>query len=78
MKFTLKEKENLANEFNISTGTFYNWEKNKPRLIELITLGLQKEKELSLNIENVDNEVDDMKQRMLKLEEQMKLIEEKK
>jgi len=78
MKFTRKEKEELSNRFNISLPTYYNWEKNKPELIKIVLLGLQKEKELSLNIENVDNEVDNIKERMLKLEEQMKLISEKK
>lgn len=78
MKLTLKEKEKLAEDFNISLGTFYNWEKTKPRLIEIILLGLQKEKELSLNIEQVDNEVETMKQRLLKIEEQMKLLEKQK
>ena len=77
MKLTLKEKEKLAEDFNISLGTFYNWEKTKPRLIEIILLGLQKEKEQSLNIENVDNEVENMKERLLKIEEQMKLLEQK-
>lgn len=76
MKLTLKEKEKLAEDFNISLGTFYNWEKTKPRLIEIILLGLQKEKEQSLNIEQVDNEVETMKQRLSKIEEQMKLLEE--
>ena len=35
-----------------------------------------KEKELSLNIEQVDNEVETMKQRLSKIEEKMKLLEE--
>lgn len=46
MKLTKKEKEELSNSFNISLPTFYNWEKNKPRLIELILLGLQKRKRI--------------------------------
>lgn len=46
-----EEKKKLSEQFNISLPTFYSWEKNKPRLIELIKLGLQKEKELSENIE---------------------------
>ena len=54
MKLTKKEKEELSNRFNISLPTFYNWEKNKPRLIELILLGLQKEKELLENIEDAE------------------------
>lgn len=54
MKLTKKEKEELSNSFNISLPTFYNWEKNKPRLIELILLGLQKEKELLENIEDAE------------------------
>ncbi len=54
MKLTNKEKEELSNSFNISLPTFYNWEKNKPRLIELVLLGLQKEKELLENIEDAE------------------------
>lgn len=74
MKLTKKDKEELSKLFDISISTFYNWEKTKPKLIEIIKLGLQKEKELSLNIENVDNEVETMKERILKIEEQMKLL----
>ena len=77
MKLTKKEKQEIADSFNISLPTFYNWVKTKPRLIEIIELGLQKEKELSLNIEQVDNEVETMKKRLSKIEEQMKLLEEK-
>ena len=58
MKLTKKDKEELSQMFDISISTFYNWEKTKPKLIEIIKLGLQKEKELSLNIENVDDEVE--------------------
>jgi transposase len=76
MKLTKKDKEELSQMFDISISTFYNWEKTKPRLIEIIKLGLQKEKEQSLNIEQVDNEVETMKQRLSKIEEQMKLLEE--
>lgn len=55
MKLSKKEKEELSNRFNISLPTFYNWEKNKPQLIELILLGLQKEKEISNNLENMND-----------------------
>ncbi|MCT7618536.1 hypothetical protein [Aliarcobacter butzleri] len=55
MKLSKKEKEELSNRFNISLPTFYNWEKNKPQLIELILLGLQKEKEISNNLENIND-----------------------
>ena len=77
MKLTKKEKEEIANRIDIAISTFYNWEKTKPELLKLVMLGLQKEKELSLNIENVDNEVESMKERLLKIEEQMKLLEQK-
>lgn len=76
MKLTKKEKEEISDRIGIAISTFYNWEKTKPDLLKLVILGLQKEKELSLNIENVDNEVETMKQRLLKIEEQMKLLEE--
>ena len=76
MRLTKKEKEEISDRIGIAISTFYNWEKTKPDLLKLVILGLQKEKELSLNIENVDNEVETMKQRLLKIEEQMKLLEE--
>ena len=76
MKLTKKEKEEISDRIGIAISTFYNWEKTKPVLLKLVILGLQKEKELSLNIENVDNEVETMKQRLLKIGEQMKLLEE--
>lgn len=72
---TKKEKELIAERFSISIGTLYNWEKTKPELIKIMQLGLMKEKENSLNIENVDNEVDQMKLRMIKIEETLKRIE---
>ena len=78
MKLTKKEKEEIANRIDIAISTFYNWEKTKPELLKLVMLGLQKEKELSLNIEQVDDEVETMKQRLSKIEEQMKLLEEQK
>lgn len=74
MEISRKEKDNLAERIDIASSTFYKWEKTKPELIKLLLLGLQKEKELSLNIENVDNEVETMKERILKIEEQMKLL----
>lgn len=52
MKFTKIEKELLAERFNISLATYYNWEKNKPELIKIIELGLQKEKEIEHGLEN--------------------------
>ena len=76
MKLYKKEKEEIAERIDIAISTFYKWEKTKPELIKLVLLGLQKEKEQSLNIEQVDNEVETMKQRLSKIEEQMKLLEE--
>ena len=78
MEISRKEKDELAERIDIASSTFYKWEKTKPELIKLVLLGLQKEKELSLNIEQVDNEVETMKQRLSKIEEQMKLLEEQK
>jgi hypothetical protein len=76
MEISRKEKDELAERIDIASSTFYKWEKTKPELIKLVLLGLQKEKELSLNIEQVDDEVETMKQRLSKIEEQMKLLEE--
>lgn len=72
MKLSKKEKEELSNRFNISLPTFYNWEKNKPQLIELILLGLQKEKEISNNLENIN----DIYPIIKKLQEDIKSLKE--
>lgn len=53
MKLSTKEKEELSKDFNISLPTFYSWEKTKPRLIEIIKLGLEYEK---IKSENTTNE----------------------
>jgi len=81
MKFTRKEKEELANRFNISLPTYYNWEKNKPELIKIVLLGLQKENELKNNLDgftDIDEAVAKLFPRIKELEEKMKLIEENK
>ncbi|MFY4786405.1 TetR/AcrR family transcriptional regulator [Aliarcobacter butzleri] len=72
MKLSKKEKEELSNRFNISLPTFYNWEKNKPQLIELILLGLQKEEEISKNLENIN----DIYPIIEKLQEDIKSLKE--
>lgn len=56
MKVSKEEKENRAKRFNISLATYYNWEKNKPELIKIIELGIEKEKEVELNIDNENKE----------------------
>ena len=79
MKLTLKEKEKLAEDFNISLGTFYNWEKTKPRLIEIIRLGLQKEIEIENNLDgfsNLDEAVGQLLPKFKELEEKVKRLEE--
>lgn len=72
MKNKKTEKEERARRFNISLGTYYNWEKTKPELINIIELGLQKEKELSENIE-VAEELYPMVLRLQKDLEELKL-----
>lgn len=79
MKLTRKDKEERAERFNISVSTYYNWEKEKPELIKIIELGLQKEFELNNNI-NVDNldeavkkifpKIEELEKKVLKLEEE--------
>ncbi|MCT7610381.1 TetR/AcrR family transcriptional regulator [Aliarcobacter butzleri] len=49
------DKEERAKRFNISLATYYNWEKTKPDLIKIIELGLQKEEEISKNLENIND-----------------------
>lgn len=80
MKLTKKEKEQLAESFNISLVTFYNWEKNKPRLMEIILLGLQKENEIKDNLNgfsNLDEAVGKMIPTIKALEEKIKALENK-
>ncbi len=79
MKLTLKEKEKLAEDFNISLGTFYNWEKTKPRLIEIIRLGLLKEIEIENNLNgfsNLDDAVGQLLPKFKELEEKVRRLEE--
>ena len=71
MKFSKKEKEELAERFNISIATYYNWEKNKPDLIKVIELGLQKEKEIE---QGSENEID-LAKKLEELENRMNIIE---
>lgn len=80
MKLTLKNKEELSREFNISVPTFYNWEKTKPRLIEIIKLGLQKENEIINNLDgfsNLDDAVGQLLPKFKELEEKVRRLEEK-
>ncbi len=81
MKLTKKEKQELSNSFNISLPTFYNWEKNKPRLIEIILLGLQKENEIKNNLDgfsNLDDAVGQLLPKFKELEEKVRKLEEQK
>ena len=71
MKFTKKEKIEIAERFNISIATYYNWEKNKPDLIKIIELGLEKEKE----IQNGINNESDLISKMEELEKRMNTLE---
>ena len=47
----MNTEKKLSEQFCISLPTFYSLGKNKPRLIELIILGLQKEKIIRKNAE---------------------------
>jgi hypothetical protein len=81
MKFTRKEKEALSNRFNISLPTYYNWEKNKPELIEIIRLGLLKENEVKDNFDgftDIDEAVAKLIPKFKELEEKVKSLEEQK
>jgi transcriptional regulator with XRE-family HTH domain len=75
MKFTKKEKEELAERFNISIATFYNWEKNKPELIKVIELGINKEKEINLSKDLKKESEQDILEHLKKLEERIQLME---
>ena len=66
------DKEERAKRFNISLATYYNWEKTKPDLIKIIELGLQKEEEISKNLENI-NEIYPI---IEKLQEDIKSLKE--
>jgi transposase len=43
-ELTRKEKEEIANRFNVSVGTIYNWIETKSELIKIIELGYEYEK----------------------------------
>lgn len=80
MKLTRKDKEERAQRFNISVSTYYNWEKEKPELIKVIELGLQKEEEIKNNVNefyNLDKTVGNIIPTIKALEEKIKLLEEK-
>lgn len=66
------DKEERAKRFNISLATYYNWEKTKPDLIKIIELGLQKEEEISNNLENIN----DIYPIIEKLQEDIKSLKE--
>jgi len=79
MKLTRKDKEERAKRFNISVSTYYNWEKEKPELIEIIELGLEKENEIKNNLDgftNLDEAVGKMIPIIRELEEKVKKLEE--
>lgn len=80
MKLTRKDKEERAERFNISVSTYYNWEKEKPELIKVIELGLQKENEIENNLDgftSLDEAVGKLLPKFKELEEKVKRLEEK-
>ena len=80
MKLTRKDKEERAERFNISVSTYYNWEKEKPELIKIIELGLQKEFELNnnINVDNLDEAVKKIFPKIEELEKKIQKLEEEK
>lgn len=80
MKLTRKDKEERAERFNISVSTYYNWEKEKPELIKIIELGLQKEFELNnnVNVDNLDEAVKKIFPKIEELEKKIQKLEEEK
>lgn len=80
MKLTRKDKEKRAERFNISVSTYYNWEKEKPELIRIIELGLQKENEIEKNLDgftDIDKAVGQLLPKFKELEEKVRKLEEK-
>jgi hypothetical protein len=69
VKLTRKDKEERAERFNISVSTYYNWEKEKPELIKIIELGLQKENEIESNLDGFSNLDEAVGQLLLKLKD---------
>lgn len=66
-------KKELAKRLNITTKTLYNWEENKPELIKLIKLGLEREKEIgikeTIDIAEVLKQVQELAKEVKKLKE---------
>ena len=69
MKLTRKDKEERAERFNISVSTYYNWEKEKPELIKIIELRLQKENEIESNLDGFSNLDEAVGKLLLKLKD---------
>ena len=75
-----EKKEKKGQKDLISVSTYYNWEKEKPELIKIIELGLQKENEIENNLNgfsNLDEAVGKMIPTIKALEEKVKRLEEK-
>ena len=81
MKLSKKEKEELSIRFDISISTFYNWEKTKPELIKIILLGLEKENDITHNLDgftDLDKAVGQLLPKFKELEEKVRRLEEQK
>ena len=76
MKYSKKEKEDIAKRFNISIATFYNWEKTKPELIKIIELGLMKEKELEKDLDGFEDIGNAVKKMYIEMQDMKKKMEE--
>ncbi len=61
------EKKELAKRINVSLATIYNWEKTKPELIKLVKKGIENEKNLIKN----ENEINEYFNRLSEKEKEM-------
>jgi len=72
-----KEKQELADKFNITLSTFYSWEKNKPELIKIINKDIDEDSKNEIKeINDLNIEMKEIKNQMVSLKESLnKLIE---
>lgn len=70
------DKKKLSEDFNISLTTFYNWEKNKPKLIKIIKDYIEIEEIQNKEKEKQKKEKIKIKKKLNKIKKSIKKIED--